>query len=239
MNKSIMMGRVVNEPDLRYTQTENGELAIANFRLAVNRKFVRRGDPEADFFSCTAFGRKAEFAEKYLFKGIKILVEGRMQNDNYKNRAGENVYGMRLMIEEISFAESKKALESGNDERKNRKEKQGHLLIETVLTVQKTSVQLPEAPEVKEQQKWMTVTMTGNVKVEDTEAIPGQMHRMTDGDQILEGQDPEELRQEAGSVVRILMTGTWKQMMKSWILTEQIIGGNAYDGGNEQMVVCT
>lgn len=101
MNKSIMMGRVVNEPDLRYTQTENGELAIANFRLAVNRKFVRRGDPEADFFSCTAFGRKAEFAEKYLFKGIKILVEGRMQNDNYKNRAGENVYGMRLMIEEM------------------------------------------------------------------------------------------------------------------------------------------
>ena len=158
MNKSIMMGRVVNEPDLRYTQTENGELAIANFRLAVNRKFVRRGDPEADFFSCTAFGRKAEFAEKYLFKGIKILVEGRMQNDNYKNRAGENVYGMRLMIE---------------------------------------------------------------------------------GDQILAGQDPEELRQEAGSVVRILMTGTWKQMMKNWILTEQIIGGNAYDRENEQMVVCT
>ena len=112
-----MMGRVVKNPDLRYTQTENGELAIANFRLAVDRKFVRRGDPEADFFSCTAFGRKAEFAEKYLFKGIKILVEGRMQNDNYKNRAGENVYGMRLMIEEISFAESKKALESGNDER--------------------------------------------------------------------------------------------------------------------------
>ena len=239
MNKSIMMGRVVNEPDLRYTQTENGELAIANFRLAVNRKFVRRGDPEADFFSCTAFGRKAEFAEKYLFKGIKILVEGRMQNDNYKNRAGENVYGMRLMIEEISFAESKKALESGNDEREEPEKKQGHLLIETVLTVQKTSVQLPEAPEVKEQQKWMTVTMTGNVKVEDTEAIPGQMHQMIDGDQILAGQDPEELRQEAGSVVRILMTGTWKQMMKSWILTEQIIGGNAYDRENEQMVVCT
>lgn len=124
---------------------------------------------------------------------------------------------------------------------KNRKEKRkrGHLLIETVLTVQKTSVQLPEAAEVEEKQKWMTATMTENVKVEDTEAIPGQMHRMTDGDQILEGQDPEELRQEAGSVVRILMTGTWKQMMKNWILTEQIIGGNAYDGGNEQMVVCT
>lgn len=122
---------------------------------------------------------------------------------------------------------------------KNRKEKRGPLLIETVLTVQKISVQLPEAAEVEEQQKWMTATMTETVKMEGTEAIPGQVHRMTDGDQILEGQDPEELRQEAGSVVRILMTGTWKQMMKNWILTEQIIGGNAYDGGNEQMVVCT
>ena len=109
---------------------------------------------------------------------------------------------------------------------KNRKEKRGHLLIETVLTVQKTSVQLPEAAEVEEKQKWMTATMTENVKLEGTEAIPGQVHQMTDGDQILEGQDPEELRQEAGSVVRILMTGTWKQMMKSWILTEQILGGN-------------
>ena len=83
---------------------------------------------------------------------------------------------------------------------KNRKEKRGHLLIETVLTVQKTSVQLPEAPEVEEKQKWMTVTMTGNVKLEGTEAIPGQVHRMTDEDQILEGQDPEELRQEAGGL---------------------------------------
>ena len=122
---------------------------------------------------------------------------------------------------------------------KNRKEKRGPLLIETVLTVQKISVQLPEAAEVEEQQKWMTATMTETVKMEGTEAIPGQVHRMTDGDQILEGQDPEELRQEAGSVVRILMTGTWKQMMKNWILTEQIIGENAYDGENEQMVVCT
>lgn len=109
---------------------------------------------------------------------------------------------------------------------KNRKEKRGPLLIKTVLTVQKISVQLPEAAEVEEQQKWMIATMTETVKMEGTEAIPGQVHRMTDGDQILEGQDPEELRQEAGSVVRILMTGTWKQMMKSWILTEQIIGGN-------------
>ena len=235
MNKSIMMGRVVKDPDLRYTQTENGELAIANFRLAVDRKFVRRGDPEADFFSCTAFGRKAEFAEKYLFKGIKILVEGRMQNDNYKNRAGENVYGMRLMIEEISFAESKKALESGNDE------------LEEPERETRASSNRNRSDRAENQRSASRSTRSERAAEmddrdydrEDTEAIPGQMHQMTDGDQILEGQDPEELRQEAGSVVRILMTGTWKQMMKNWILTEQIIGGNAYDGGNEQMVVCT
>ena len=239
MNKSIMMGRVVKDPDLRYTQTENGELAIANFRLAVDRKFVRRGDPEADFFSCTAFGRKAEFAEKYLFKGIKILVEGRMQNDNYKNRAGENVYGMRLMIEEISFAESKKALESGNDEReeperetrassnRNRSDRAENQRSASRSTRSERAAEMDDRDYDREREG------------EDTEATPGQVNQMTDGDQILAGQDPEELRQEAGSVVRILMTGTWKQMMKSWILTEQIIGGNAYDGGNEQMVVCT
>ena len=212
MNKSIMMGRVVNEPDLRYTQTENGELAIANFRLAVNRKFVRRGDPEADFFSCTAFGRKAEFAEKYLFKGIKILVEGRMQNDNYKNRAGENVYGMRLMIEEISFAESKKALESGNDEL--------------------------EEPE-RETRASSNRNRSDRAENQRSASRSTRSERAAEMDDRDYDRDPEELRQEAGSVVRILMTGTWKQMMKNWILTEQIIGGNAYDGENEQMVVCT
>lgn len=215
MNKSIMMGRVVNEPDLRYTQTENGELAIANFRLAVNRKFVRRGDPEADFFSCTAFGRKAEFAEKYLFKGIKILVEGRMQNDNYKNRAGENVYGMQLMIEEISFAESKKALESGNDEReeperetrassnRNRSDRAENQRSASRSTRSERAAEMDDCDYDREREGGRYRSNTR------------QMHRMTDGDQILAGQDPEELRQEVGSVVRILMTGTWKQMMKT------------------------
>ena len=226
MNKSIMMGRVVKDPDLRYTQTENGELAIANFRLAVDRKFVRRGDPEADFFSCTAFGRKAEFAEKYLFKGIKILVEGRMQNDNYKNRAGENVYGMRLMIEEISFAESKKALESGNDEReeperetrassnRNRSDRAENQRSASRSSRSGREAEVDDRDYDREREagRYRSNTRTG--------ALDDRR------DQILEGQDPEELRQEAGSVVRILMTGTWKQMMKSWILTEQIIGGN-------------
>ena len=111
MNKSIMMGRLVKDPDIRYSQTNNGELAVASFRLAVDRKYVREGDPKADFFRCTAFGRKAEFVANYLFQGIKVVVEGRMQNDNYTNRDGEKVYGVCLMVDDVDFAESKKASE--------------------------------------------------------------------------------------------------------------------------------
>lgn len=109
MNKSIMMGRLVQDPDIRYAQTNNGELAVASFRLAVDRKYVRDGDAKADFFRCTAFGRKAEFVADYLFKGIKVVVEGRMQNDNYTNKDGDKVYGVCLMVDDVDFAESKKA----------------------------------------------------------------------------------------------------------------------------------
>lgn len=110
MNKSIMMGRLVRDPDIRRTEGQNGELAIANFRLAVDRKYAKEdAEVKADFFPCTAFGRWAEFAEKYLFQGIKIVVQGRMQNDNYTNRDGDRVYGVCLMVDDIDFAESKSA----------------------------------------------------------------------------------------------------------------------------------
>lgn len=109
MNQSIMMGRLTKDPEIRYAQGDNS-LAIANIRLAVDRPY-RRDDEEqtADFFSCTAFGRLAEFADEHLRKGVKILVVGRLQNDNYKNRDGERVYGVRLILSQIEFAESKKA----------------------------------------------------------------------------------------------------------------------------------
>ena len=117
MNKSIMMGRLVRDPDIRYTEGENGELAIANFRLAVDRKYAKEdAEVRADFFRCTAFGRWAEFAEKYLFRGIKVVVQGRMQNDNYTNRDGDRVYGVCLMIDDIDFAESKSASEKIREE---------------------------------------------------------------------------------------------------------------------------
>lgn len=114
MNKSILFGRLVKDPDIRYTQTQSGELAIANFRIAVNRKYAKENGPNADFFTCTAFGKKAEFVSNYFAKGAKIAVEGRMENDNYENNQGEKVYSVRLMVDDVDFVESK-GEEAGED----------------------------------------------------------------------------------------------------------------------------
>lgn len=106
MNQSIMMGRLVQDPQIKYIENSKGdEMAVANFRLAVNRKFSE----ETDYFPCSAFGRLAEFAEKYLFKGIKIVVNGRMENNNYTTKEGDKVYGVCFKLDDIEFAESKNA----------------------------------------------------------------------------------------------------------------------------------
>lgn len=111
MNSSIMMGRLVRDPQINYVENSKGEeIAVANFRLAVDRKF----SDETDFFPCAAFGWLAEFTEKYLFQGIKVVVTGRMENNNYTNKDGDKVYGVRLRLDDIEFAESKKA--QGNDD---------------------------------------------------------------------------------------------------------------------------
>ncbi|WP_283684707.1 single-stranded DNA-binding protein [Parablautia sp. Marseille-Q6255] len=121
MNKSIMMGRLVRDPEIRYVDTQKGEMAIANFRLAVDRKFAKEDGEKADFFFCCAYGWLAEFTEKYLVQGLKIIVSGRMENDNYRNKDGEQVYGVRLIAEEINFAESKRTSEEHREERTSRK----------------------------------------------------------------------------------------------------------------------
>lgn len=108
MNKIILMGRLTRDPELRYSQGANAT-AIARYTLAVDRRFKREGDPDADFFNCTVFGKQAEFAEKYLRQGTKLLVTGRIQNDNYTNREGQKVYSVQVMVEEQEFAESKSA----------------------------------------------------------------------------------------------------------------------------------
>ena len=115
MNKVILMGRLTRDPDVRYSSGSNST-AIARFAVAVDRRGQkdRNGNSIADFFNCTAFGKQAEFAEKYLAKGMKILLIGRIQNDNYTNRDGQKVNATQIITEEIEFAESKGAAQNGS-----------------------------------------------------------------------------------------------------------------------------
>ena len=106
MNKVILMGRLTRDPEVRYTQGENAT-AVAHYTLAINRIFKRENEPEADFINCTAFGRSAEFAEKYFRQGTKITISGRIQTGSYTNREGRKVYTTTVIAEEQEFAESK------------------------------------------------------------------------------------------------------------------------------------
>lgn len=105
MNKVILMGRLVRDPDIRYTANENS-LAVARYTIAVDRKY-RNDSQTADYVSCVAFGKSAEFAEKYLHQGIKIAITGRIQTGNYTNREGQRVYTTDVVVEEHEFAERK------------------------------------------------------------------------------------------------------------------------------------
>ncbi len=109
MNKVILMGRLTRDPEVRYSQGAS-QTAVARFSIAVDRRFGKReGDPTADFFNCTSFGKQAEFVERYLHKGTKIALTGRIQNDNYTNKEGQMVYSVQVIVEDIEFAESKNA----------------------------------------------------------------------------------------------------------------------------------
>ena len=107
LNKVILMGRLTRNPEVRYSQ---GEKAT----LAVNRRFHREGEQDADFINCVAFGKQGEFAEKYLKQGTKIVISGRIQTGSYTNRDGVKVYTTDVVIEEQEFAESKKAAETSS-----------------------------------------------------------------------------------------------------------------------------
>ncbi len=113
MNKVILMGRLTRDPDIRYSQGENNT-AIARYTLAVDRRFQRNGEQTADFISCVAFGKSAEFAEKYLKKGTKIAITGRIQTGSYTNKDGAKIYTTDVVVEEQEFAESKNAAQSGS-----------------------------------------------------------------------------------------------------------------------------
>ncbi len=111
MNKVILIGRLTRDPEVRYSQGDNA-MAIARYSLAVDRRFKRDGDEQtADFINCVAFGKSGEFAEKYLHKGMKIAVVGRIQTGSFTNKDGQKVYTTDVVVEEQEFAESKN---SGN-----------------------------------------------------------------------------------------------------------------------------
>ena len=106
MNKVILIGRVVRDAEIRYSQGTN-LTAIARYTLAADRKFKQEGQPNADFINCIAFGKLGEFAEKYLRQGIKIAVTGRIQTGSYTNKDGQKVYTTDVVVEEQEFCESK------------------------------------------------------------------------------------------------------------------------------------
>lgn len=108
MNKVILLGRLTCDPDIRYTQGAE-PMAIARYTLAVDRRIKREGEAAADFISCVAFGKIAEVAEKYLNKGTKIIISGRLQTGSYTDRDGRKVYTTEVIVEDQGFAESKKS----------------------------------------------------------------------------------------------------------------------------------
>ena len=108
MNKVILMGRLTRDPEVRYSQGENSS-AVARYTLAVDRRFKRQGEQDADFIGCVSFGKTAEFIEKYLHQGTKVVVCGRIQTGSYTNKEGQRVYTTDVVAEEVEFAESKAA----------------------------------------------------------------------------------------------------------------------------------
>ena len=117
MNKVILMGRLVRDPEVRMSGT-NQDMAVARFTLAVDRRFQNKNDPNAptaDFIGCVAFGKQADFIEKYFQKGTKMALTGRIQTGSYTNKDGQKVYTTDVFTEEVEFAESKNASRSNGN----------------------------------------------------------------------------------------------------------------------------
>jgi single-strand DNA-binding protein len=119
MNKVILMGRLARDPEVRYSQGAT-PLAVARFTLAVNRRFKREGEPDADFIGCVAFGKQGEFVERFFKKGQMVSVVGRLQVRSWDDKDGSKRWSTDVVVEETYFAESKASFEGrsaagGND----------------------------------------------------------------------------------------------------------------------------
>ena len=117
MNKVILMGRLVKDPEVRYSQGAE-PIAVARYTLAVNRRFKRQGEQDADFIGCVAFGKSAEFAEKYFRKGQMVSIMGRLQVRSWSDQEGKKHWTTEVIVEEQYFAEGKKNSESKPSEKK-------------------------------------------------------------------------------------------------------------------------
>ena len=128
MNKVILMGRLTRDPDIRYSNGQNGDqMCIAKYTLAVDRRFTRNGDDQtADFISCTAFGKQGEFAEKYVQQGKRILISGRIQTGSYTNRDGVKVYTTEVVVEDHEFADSPRDAGGAGRSRQNGRAESGN-----------------------------------------------------------------------------------------------------------------
>jgi single-strand DNA-binding protein len=111
MNCVNLIGRLTKDPDIKYTQTNN--TAIANFTLAVNRRFTKEGQPTADFINIVAWGKTGEFCSKYFQKGMQVAIQGRIQTRNWQDDQGQKHYATEVIAEQCFFADSKR--ESQND----------------------------------------------------------------------------------------------------------------------------
>lgn len=115
MNKIILLGNMTRNPKTtRKTAEDGSEVVITKFDLAVNRRAKRDGEADADFFHCISFGRQAEFVERYFHSGSRVLVIGRVQNNNYTTKEGSKVYGFSIITEEVEFAQKKSAEKPAN-----------------------------------------------------------------------------------------------------------------------------
>lgn len=116
MNKAILMGRLTRDPEVRYSQSAE-PLAIARYSLAVNKRFKREGEPDADFINIVAFGKAGQFAENYFKKGMQVAVVGRIQVRSYDDKEGNKRWVTEVVAEEQNFTESKRAFEDRMSQR--------------------------------------------------------------------------------------------------------------------------
>lgn len=113
MNNVILSGRLTRDPEVRHSQNGNEDRVVARYTLAVDRIYSKEN--QADFINCVEFGKLAEFAEKYFYKGIKLIVRGRIQTGSYTNRDGVKVYTTDIIVESHEFAESKRTSEQNSN----------------------------------------------------------------------------------------------------------------------------